>query len=119
MALKSRPTPPRARLSATNGSWKSKRSYKPKSPNCLPWPSRPIAPPEGMDLPQELARREDRLQAIAEAKAVLEARAAERFAAEQAEYAAKIAARVDTQERTGKKQRGKPPTPPSPGSRDS
>ena len=36
--------------------------------------------PEGMDLPQELARREDRLARLAEAKAVLEARAAERHA---------------------------------------
>jgi transposase len=74
--------------------------------------------PEGMDLPQELARREDRLAAIAEAKAILEARAAERYAAEQAEYQAKMAARADQQERTGNKPRGKPPTPPTPGPRD-
>lgn len=41
--------------------------------------------PEGMDIPAELARREDRLAAIAEAKAKIEARVAERHAAEQAE----------------------------------
>ena len=41
--------------------------------------------PEGMDIPAELARREERLKAIGEAKAKLEARAAERQAAEQAE----------------------------------
>ena len=41
--------------------------------------------PEGMDIPAELKRREDRLKAIAEAKAKMEARAAERHAAEQAE----------------------------------
>ena len=41
--------------------------------------------PEGMDIPAELARREERLKAIGEAKAKLEARAAERQAAEPAE----------------------------------
>jgi transposase len=45
--------------------------------------------PEGMDIPAELARREERLKAIGEAKAKLEARAAERQAAEQAEREAK------------------------------
>jgi transposase len=45
--------------------------------------------PEGMDIPAELARREERLKAIGEAKAKLEARAAERQAAEPAEDEAK------------------------------
>ena len=49
--------------------------------------------PEGMDIPAELERREDRLKAIAEAKAKMEARAAERHAAEQAEYEEKMAQR--------------------------
>ena len=69
--------------------------------------------PEGMDLPQELARREDRLKRLAEARAVLEARAAERHVLQQAEYEAKMAERADKEEQTGKKPRGKPPTPPS------
>ena len=38
--------------------------------------------------PEELARREARLQAIGEAKAEIEARAAQRFAGEQADYEA-------------------------------
>ena len=42
--------------------------------------------PEGVDLPAELKRREDRLAAIATAKAKIEARAKERFEREQAEY---------------------------------
>jgi transposase len=71
--------------------------------------------PEGMNLPEELARRQDRLQRLAEAKAVIEARAAERHAAEQADYDAKLAARADKEQQTGKKPRGKPPTPPTPG----
>ncbi len=41
---------------------------------------------DGMDIPEEIARREKRLAAIAQAKAKIEARAKERFAAEQAEY---------------------------------
>ena len=68
--------------------------------------------PEGLDIPEELARREARLQAIAAAKAEIEVRAAERYAAEQAEYEAKMKAREDEEQRTGKKTRGKPPTPP-------
>jgi transposase len=74
--------------------------------------------PEGMNLPEELARRQDRLQRLAEAKAVLQARAAERYAAERADYDAKMAARADKEQQTGKKPRGKPPTPPTPGPQD-
>jgi transposase len=74
--------------------------------------------PEGMNLPEELARREERLKRLAEAKAVLEARATERHAFEQAEYEAKMAERAATKERTGKKPTGKPPAPPAPGPRD-
>jgi transposase len=74
--------------------------------------------PEGMDLPAEIARREDRLARLAEAKAVLEARAAERYAFEQAEYEAKMAERAAKQEQTGKKPGGKPPAPPPPGPQD-
>ena len=75
---------------------------------------------EGLNIPEELARREARLQAIKHAKAEIEARAAERFAHEQAEYEAKVKARKDKQKRTGKKPRGKPPTPPasSPSTKD-
>ena len=36
--------------------------------------------PEGLNIPEELARREVRLQAIRDAKAEIEARAAARFA---------------------------------------
>lgn len=71
--------------------------------------------PEGLNIPEELARRETRLQAIAEAKAQIEARAGERFAGEQAEYEAKVKARAAKQKRTGKKPGGKPPSPPTAG----
>src|SRR6266404_5308949 len=49
--------------------------------------------PDGMSIPDELARREDRLQKIAEARTKIEARGKERFAREQAEHEAKLAAR--------------------------
>jgi transposase len=49
--------------------------------------------PEGVNLPEEIKRREDRLAAIAAAKAKIEARAQQRFAREQAEYEAKMATR--------------------------
>jgi|TARA_B100000315_G_C14531123_1_gene566224 transposase len=73
--------------------------------------------PEGLNIPEELARRDVRLDAIKGAKAEIEARAAERFAREQAEYEAKVKAREDKQKRTGKKPRGKPPTAPTAGPR--
>ena len=41
--------------------------------------------PDGMSIPAELARREDRLRRLAEARAEIEARARERFGREQAE----------------------------------
>ena len=76
--------------------------------------------PDGMSIPEELARREHRLRKLAEARAKLEARAKERFEREQAEYEAKLAAREAKTRATGKKPGGKPPEPPSegPGPRD-
>jgi transposase len=68
---------------------------------------------EGMDAPYEIARREERLKRLAEAKVVLQERAAERAALEQIEYDAKMAQRQDKEDKTGKKPRGKPPPPPS------
>jgi len=73
--------------------------------------------PDGMSIPEELARREDRLARIAEAKAKIEARAKERFDREQAEHQAKLAAREAKITATGKKPGGKPPAPPAEGPR--
>ncbi len=73
--------------------------------------------PDGMSIPEELARREERLEKIAEAKAKIEARAAERFARERAEHEARLAARAARTEATGKKPGGFPPSPPAPGPR--
>ncbi|MCO5760903.1 MAG: transposase [Chromatiaceae bacterium] len=72
--------------------------------------------PDGMSVPDELKRREDRLAAIAAAKVKIEARAAERFAREQADHEAKLAARP-AQEANGRKPGGNPPKAPTPGPR--
>ena len=74
------------------------------------------AVPDGVSLPDEITRREDRLAAIAAAKVKIEARAKERFAGEQADYEAKLAARA-AQAEAGKTPRGKGPKPPESGPR--
>ena len=76
--------------------------------------------PDGMSIPDELARREQRLAEIARARAIIEERAKQRLAYEQAEYEAKIAARDAKAAATGKKPGGRPPAPPveGPGSTD-
>jgi hypothetical protein len=68
--------------------------------------------PDGMSIPEELGRREQRLAAIARAKTTIEARAKERHAREQAEHEAKLAARAAKTAATGKKPGGKPPAAP-------
>jgi len=74
--------------------------------------------PDGLVVRDEIARREDRLAQLAVAKAVLEARAQERLALEQAAYAEKLQARAERAQATGRRPRGRPPTPPTPGPRD-
>jgi transposase len=76
------------------------------------------AVPDGMSLPEEIIRREDRLSAIAAAKVKIEARARERFEQEQADYQAKLTRREAKSKETGKPPRGKPPTKPSAGPAD-
>jgi transposase len=73
--------------------------------------------PDGMSIPDELARREERLAKLAEAKAKIEARAKERHAREMAEHEAKMAARAAKTAATGKRPGGKPPAPPVEGPR--
>jgi hypothetical protein len=67
---------------------------------------------EGMDIPEELKRREDRLAKIAAAKAEIEARARERFEREQAEYEKKLNRRKESEKRTGKKPGSRSPKVP-------
>lgn len=75
-------------------------------------------PDDGLDLPSEIARREQRLEKIKEARAVIEQRAQERYQQEKAEYDAKLAQRQRKAQETGQKPRGNAPKPPEEGPGD-
>ncbi len=68
--------------------------------------------PQGLDIETEVAFRQDRLLDLAEAKRVLEARAEARYQLEWAEYQAKLQARKEKAQETGRKPCGPEPTPP-------
>ena len=74
--------------------------------------------PDELVIPDELALRQERLMNLAQAKAVLAARAQERYEAEQAEYEVKRPEREEKARVSGRKPGGRPPTPPTPGPRD-
>ena len=74
--------------------------------------------PEGLDVETEIIFRRERLANLAQAKAVLELRAEERYQAQKAEYEAKLREREEKAKRTGRKPRGRKPKPPKPGPRD-
>lgn len=73
---------------------------------------------DGLTIPEEIKRREDRIARLGEAKQAMEARAKERLKEEQAAYEEKLAARQAKEQSTGKKPKGKPPEPPKEGPRD-
>lgn len=72
--------------------------------------------PDGMDIPEELARRETRLKAIAKAKAEIESRAKERYDRDQS--AQNIARQELKEKETGKKPGGRGPKPPESGPKE-
>lgn len=75
--------------------------------------------PAEMDVAEEIAFRQERLVHLEQAQAVLEARAEERYQAEQVAYEAKVRTRAEKARRRGRrKPGGRPPTPPTPGPRD-
>ena len=78
----------------------------------------PTSLPAEMILADEIAMRRARIARLQEARTVLEARADERYAADLAEYEAQVAARTEKERLTGRKPRGKPFTPPTPGPAD-
>jgi len=69
---------------------------------------------DGIDLPAEIARREDRLKALAEAKAKIAERVKERDEQARKDYQEKLARR-EAVRATGKKPRGKEPKAPETG----
>ena len=74
--------------------------------------------PEELNIADEIERREQQLERLAEAKQVLEARAQARYEAEKADYEAKMQARAEKAAKKGGKPPGRPPSPPTPGPRD-
>lgn len=74
--------------------------------------------PEGLVVEDEIAIRKEWLDNLTEAKAVLEARARERQAVEQAEYEAKLREREEKARKSGHKPRGRKPKPPEAGPLD-
>lgn len=74
--------------------------------------------PPGFSLEEEIAFRQERLDHLAQAKAVLEARAQERYAAEKAAYDAKVREREEKARRHKRPPRGRAPKPPEPGPQD-
>ncbi|HMS86717.1 MAG TPA: transposase [Nitrospira sp.] len=74
--------------------------------------------PDDFDMDKEIGLRRQKLTSLAEAKAVLEERAQQRYAREQDEYERKMAMRREQEQKTGKKPRGREPQPPEPGPHD-
>jgi hypothetical protein len=69
---------------------------------------------DGLSIPEEIARREDRKKKLEEARAEIESRAAIAHKAKQTDYEAKIAERQSKRERNGSV-RGREPQPPTAG----
>jgi transposase len=68
---------------------------------------------DGLTIPAEITRRQERQAALAQARAAIEARAHARYAAQLAEHETKLAERCAKKER-GEKVGGKPPPAPTP-----
>jgi transposase len=74
--------------------------------------------PETLVIQDEMTLRKERLENLAQAKAVLEARAQERYAVEKAEYDEKVRERETKARKHRKRPRGRAPKPPEAGPRD-
>ncbi len=68
-----------------------------------------------LDIPQELQRRQERLEKLAQIKAEIEARAQARYRQEKAEYEAKLKERAAKEKARGRKLGGKHPLAPEAG----
>lgn len=70
---------------------------------------------DGLSIPSEIKRREDRLAKLKKAKVVMEERAKVRFEEEMAEHQEKLETSKAKEKATGRKPRGKKPKPPEEG----
>ncbi len=73
---------------------------------------------DGLTLPEEIARRQNRLEQLRAASEVIKARAKECYQQELSQFQAKEQERVERAKKTGKKPGGRPPQPPREGPRD-
>lgn len=71
--------------------------------------------PDELSLPEEIARRKERLEAIRKAKAAIEERAQRRYQEEKDQYDQKMEKRRQKEKETGRKTPGPKPKPPEPG----
>jgi len=67
---------------------------------------------DGLTLPEEIARRRDRLEQLRAASEVIKARAKERYQQELSQFQAREQERVERTRKTGKKPGGRPRQPP-------
>ena len=72
---------------------------------------------DGLSIPKEIVRREDRIAKLKEAKKAMAERAKKRFEEEMVEHEKKLAERAAKQNTTGKKTKGKEPKAPEEGPR--
>jgi transposase len=72
-----------------------------------------LALPKGLELEDEITLRQERLVNLAQARKVLEERANERYAAEKAEYEAKLKERTKKARKRHHKPKGRPPKAPA------
>ncbi len=70
---------------------------------------------DGLSIPSEIKRREDRIAKLKKAKIVMEERAKARFKEEAADHEEKLQKREAKEKATGRKPRGKEPKPPEEG----
>ncbi|MEI7902789.1 MAG: IS1182 family transposase [bacterium] len=73
---------------------------------------------DGLSVPEEIKRREDRIAKLGQAKQAMEERAEARLREDQTAYEEKLAARQAKENSTGHKAKGKAPEPPKEGPRD-
>jgi transposase len=74
--------------------------------------------PEGFKFEDEISIRQARLERLAQARKVLEARASDRYQQEMAEYQAKVKEREEKARQSGRKPKGPDPKPPEEGPRE-
>jgi len=74
--------------------------------------------PDDFDIDNEIGRRRKKMASLAQAKAVLDARARQRDAEARADYERKLAARQEKEAKTGQKSQGRAPKKPEFGPRD-